>query len=88
MREDGASDVGLVYGRTLSFSSRGEEGETIFRYAGRDLPEGRLLRTLLNEGCIIPLVSAMVLKQAYWDVGGIPPEYTFAEDYYLFVAVA
>jgi hypothetical protein len=88
VREDGGGDVGLVYARTLSFSSRGEEGETVFRYAGRDLPEGWLLRTLLNEGCIIPLVSALVLKQAYWEVAGIPTEYTFAEDYYLFVAVA
>ena len=83
-----SSEVALVYARTASFSARGEEGETIFRYAGRDLPEGSILRALLLEGCIVPLVSAMVRRSAYWSVGGIPADYAFAEDYYLFAAVA
>lgn len=88
VEEDAGNDVGIVYARTLSFSARGEEGETIFRYTGRDLPEGRILHTLLTEGCVIQLVSAMVRRSTYWEVGGISPEYTFAEDYYLFAAIA
>ncbi len=88
VRDDGGDDVGLVYARTHSFSARGEEGETVYRYTGRDLPEGEILKTLLREGNVIPLVSAMVKASAFWEVGGIPPDYTFAEDYYLFVAIA
>ena len=80
--------LGLVYGRTLSFSARGEEGETVYRYRGRRLPEGRILEPLLTEGNLVPMVSAMVSKYAYDTVGGIPAHLTFAEDYWLFVAIA
>jgi hypothetical protein len=80
--------LGLVYARTQSFSSRGDEGEMIYRYIGRPLPEGRIIKVLLEEGCIIPLVSAMVRRSAWERVGIIPGHLRFAEDYWLFIAVA
>lgn len=85
---DASRGVGLVYGRTLSFSSKGDEGETVYRYQGRPLPEGQILRQLLLEGNLVPIVSAMISKRAYRTVGGIPNHFTFAEDYWLFVAIA
>lgn len=81
-------DAGLVYARTMSFSARGDEGETTYRYAGRPLPEGDILRPLLLEGNLVPIVSALLPRAAYDAVGGIPPHLTFAEDYWLFTAVA
>jgi glycosyltransferase involved in cell wall biosynthesis len=83
-----AADVGLVYARTLSFTSEGDQGETTYRYAGRPLPEGNLLRPLLLEGNLVPMVSAMVSREACEAVGAIPAHLTFAEDYWLFVAIA
>lgn len=88
LRQHGAAQVGLVYARTLSFSARGSEGETTYRYSGRTLPEGRIVRHLLLEGNLIPLVSALVSRDAIEAVGPIPAEFTFAEDYYLFTAIA
>jgi glycosyltransferase involved in cell wall biosynthesis len=87
-RVGSASDVGLVYARTISFSEHGDCGETTYRYAGRPLPEGWILRSLLMEGNVVPLVSAMVAREAYDAVGGIPGHLTFAEDYWLFTAIA
>jgi len=83
-----AGGVGLVYARTMSFSARGDEGETTWQYAGRPLPEGDVVEALLLEGNLVPIVSAMVSREAYDAVGGIPAHLTFAEDYALFVAVA
>ena len=88
LRQDDADGVGMVYARTMSFSRRGEEGETTYRYAGRPLPEGRILKPLLLEGNIVPIVSALVSRAAYDACGGIPAHLTFAEDYWLFVAIA
>ena len=85
---DGGDDVGLVYARTMSFSSRGDEGETTYRYEGRALPEGRILRQLLLEGNLVPIISALVSRAAFERFGPIPGRYTFAEDYWLFVAIA
>ncbi|MBI2800505.1 MAG: glycosyltransferase [Gammaproteobacteria bacterium] len=83
-----AGSVGIVYARTLSFSAHGAEGETTYRYAGRLLPEGKIVRQLLLEGNIVPIVSAMVSREAVDTVGPIPSEFTFAEDYFLFTAIA
>lgn len=85
---EAAAKVGLVYTRARSFSSRGDEGEMIFRYEGRPLPEGRILTVLLEEGSIIPLSSAMVRRRAWEAVRPIPAHLQFAEDYWLFAAIA
>jgi glycosyltransferase involved in cell wall biosynthesis len=85
---DTGGNVGMVYGRTLSFSSRGNEGETTYRYEGVDLPEGHILRPLLLEGNLVPLVSALVSREAFDRCGPIPARFTFAEEYWLFVSIA
>jgi glycosyltransferase involved in cell wall biosynthesis len=81
-------NIGLVYCRTRSFSTRGDEGDTTYRYKDRLLPEGDIRRQLLLEGNIIPLVSAMASRRAIDAVGPIPEHLTFAEDYWLFLAIA
>ncbi|MEW6676502.1 MAG: glycosyltransferase [Pseudomonadota bacterium] len=83
-----AGNVGLVYARTQSFSARGAEGETTYRYAGKLLPEGDILVPLLLEGNLVPIVSALVARRAWEAVRPIPAHLTFAEDYWLFVALA
>lgn len=88
LRDHRGGPVGIIYGRTLSFSARGAEGETIYRYTGRALPEGRIVRQMLVHGNLIPIQSAMVSRAAIEAVGPIPAEYTFAEDYYLFTSIA
>lgn len=80
--------VGLIYARTRTFSTDGDQGETVYRYTGRPLPEGNVVRPLLLEGNLIPAVSALISREALNAVGEIPSEFTFAEDYWLFLAVA
>lgn len=86
--EDRIGNVGMVYARTMSFTARGDSGETSYRYVGRPLPEGDILRALLLEGNIVPIASAMVSRAACNAVGSIPSHLTFAEDYWLFTAIA
>ncbi|HAC34684.1 MAG TPA: hypothetical protein DCF45_09230 [Gammaproteobacteria bacterium] len=86
---DADSDrTGLVYCRSRSFSKRGDEGETSYQFTGKQLPEGEVLEELLLQGNFIPLVSAMISRSAWLRVRPIPVEFTFAEDYWLFLAVA
>jgi len=82
------NNVGLVYTRTRSFSEQGDEGDTTYRYSNRALPEGFILQSMLSEGNLIPIVSAMISKEAITTVGPIPERLTFAEDYWLFTAIA
>ena len=82
------NSLGTVYCRARAFSSRGDEGECNYRYTGKPLPEGKILNNLLNEGNLILPVTAMVSRKAWDKVGGIPIQYRFAEDYYLFCAIA
>lgn len=88
LAQDDGKNVGLIYCRTRSFSARGDEGDTTYLYTGRPLPEGDILRSLLLEGNLVPIVSAMISRRAYDATGGIPIRFTFAEDYWLFVAIA
>jgi len=83
-----ALDIGLVYGRTESFSVRGSEGETVWQYQGKPLPEGRVVKALLQQGNLFPIVSVLISKAAWQQVRPIPSHLTFAEDYWLFVAIA
>jgi len=83
----------LVYCRTSVFlrdkgGNNVTQGETIPAYAGKALPSGVILPSLVLHGNIISMSSAMVNRQAYHEVGGVPEYYRFAEDYYLFCALA
>lgn len=90
-----SSDLGLVYGR-MNFliepdgsDTRIARGTRVDSSAGiRDvLPEGRIFHQLLQEN-FVPLVSALVLRDAYWSVGGIDSTLKQAEDFDLFVKIA
>jgi len=85
---DHLGGVGMVYARTMSFTARGDSGDAVYRYARRPLPEGNILEALLLEGNLVPIVSAMVSRAAWEAVGVMPPHLTFAEDYWLFTAIA
>jgi len=52
-----------------------------------NLPQGNIFKNLLEKN-IIPLVSAVFLKKAFNDVGGIPKFYQVCEDYYLFLGIS
>lgn len=81
-------DIGIVYSKALWFNDSGEEGELPYKYIGFDCPEGRIFEELLINDNFIPLSTALVLKDAYISVGGVPTRYIQSEDYYLFVAVS
>jgi glycosyltransferase involved in cell wall biosynthesis len=86
--EEESCETGLVYTRTVYFKDNGERGEVPQKYAGRNLPEGRILKPLLMENNFITLSSALVSREAYTAVGGFPHHYRYAEDYYLFSGIA
>ncbi len=81
-------NLGIVYGRALMFGTNVMESELVNTYNGSLLPEGYVLNDLLLAENFIPLVSAIVLKDAFIEVGGIPNDFFQAEDYYIFVAIA
>lgn len=88
INEEKDSNLGIVYGRVLYFKENGEKGELVKNYAGKRLPEGYILDELILKENFIPLLSAIVLKEAYIDMGGIPQDFEYAEDYYLFAAIS
>lgn len=89
----GDEAIGLIYGPAIMFrQEEGNEtksmiGEIPLGYAGRTLPSGRIFPELLMEN-FIPLVSALIRKEAFLQCGGIPPGYRQAEDYALFLSIA
>lgn len=88
IEEEKGNNLGLVYGRSIYFKQNGESGESAKNYNGKKLPEGSILENLLLEDNFIPILSTVILKEAYFSVGGIPPDYRQAEDYYIFVAIS
>lgn len=85
---DQNEDLGLVYGRTSYLGGPNHGRELAPKYQGKRLPEGQILEPLLMEGNFIPILSALIRRDCYWAVGGIPENFRQAEDYYLFAAIA
>ena len=80
--------VGLVYGRTVMFTTRGRERDYDHRHEFAPLPEGDIFLRLFTDSCFIAMSSAMLRRSAVTEAGGIPNEIRVIPDYYLFVAVA
>jgi len=82
-----SSAVGLVYGRTLAFDSKGcqRDYDTFHEFA--PLPEGNILAELVGCGCFVAMVSAMLRRSAVLEAGGIPDHIHIAPDYFLYLAV-
>ncbi len=80
--------VGIVYGRTLTFSTRGFERDYDHLHEFGPLPEGDIFTRLFTDSCFISMSSAMLRRSAIEQIGGIPNTVEIIPDYYLFVAVA
>lgn len=82
------TSVGIVYGRTVSFTANGAEKDYDHRHEFQPLPEGDIFTKLFTDSCFISMSSAMLRASALTEIGGIPQEIRVIPDYYLFAAVA
>ncbi len=90
-----SSDLGLVYGQCLVIKGDSEvktgwaKGQ--YKYSNKTnltvLPEGWVLQKLLRFN-FIPLLTAIVPREVYHEIGGISAHFEQAEDYELFVKIA
>jgi glycosyltransferase involved in cell wall biosynthesis len=81
------AEVGLVYGRTLSFYPDGSERDYDQFHEFEALPEGEIVTELLGKGCFIAMSSAMIRRSAVLKAGGIPAHIHITPDYFLYIAV-
>jgi len=83
-----APDVGLVYGRTVSFTPAGRKRDFDHRHEFAPLPEGPILKRLFIDACFIAMSSAMFRRSALEELGGIPPDIHVSPDYYMYLGVS
>ena len=81
-------NLGLVYSRALIKGDKYTGTEYAPQYLGKALPEGEILQDYLLGDNFIPLVSALIKRTVFHEVGGIPEHYKQSEDFYIFAAVA
>ena len=89
------SELGIVYGQCLVIKSGREnlsrwskmQNKYIKKTVLRILPEGYIFKKLIKFN-FIPLVTAIVNKSAYHEVGGVSSHFEHAEDYELFIKIA
>jgi glycosyltransferase involved in cell wall biosynthesis len=91
IRSEG-NNLGLVYGRALFFNSDlPPDVELAIKLSNSEgmiaLPEGDIFAKLLFDN-FVPLLSGLIKRNVFWEVGGINPEYRYAEDYAIFLAVS
>lgn len=88
-------ELGLVYGQCLVIKSgieiSSQWASRQYKYTKntvlKTLPEGRVFEKLLKLN-FIPLLTAVVNRVAYHEVGGLSAHFEQAEDYELFVKIA
>ncbi|MGC2110582.1 MAG: glycosyltransferase [Candidatus Korobacteraceae bacterium] len=81
--------VGLIYGRTVIFNARhGNLRDYDYAHEFTSLPEGDIFAQLFTDACFIAMSSAVVLRSAVEEMGGIPEAIEVAPDYYLYAAIA
>ncbi len=80
--------LGLVYARAKIMGGKYDGRELAAEYINKALPEGRILQEYLLSENFIPLLAALVRRDLFWEVGGIPPDFKQSEDFYLFAAIA
>jgi glycosyltransferase involved in cell wall biosynthesis len=81
-------DVGIVYGRTISFYPSGYRQDFDHRHEFEPLPEGALLELLFVDASFISMSSAMFRRSALDELGGIAPEINIIPDYYMYLGVS
>ena len=92
---DEGLDLGLVYGQCLVLNSSVEKssqwGNRQNKYIKNTilntLPEGRIFEKLLKFN-FVPMVTSVVSKITYHEVGGLSDHFEQAEDYELFVKIS
>jgi glycosyltransferase involved in cell wall biosynthesis len=87
--------LGMVYGQMLVL---GEDFDVSSKWLGRmsnyskktllkTLPEGRVFEKLLTLN-FIPMLTAIVKRELYFEVGGLSEHFEMSEDYELFVKIS
>jgi len=82
------TNIGLIYTRAKILGGRYNNREYAHEYIGRPLPEGNIIKEYLLSDNFIPLLSAIIRRDIYHQVGGIPEFYKQSEDFYIFSAIA
>ena len=80
-------EVGLIYGRTLTFYPSGRQHDYDAFHEFCPLPEGDILAELLSRGCFVAMSSAVLRRSAVLQTGGIPGHIRITPDYFLYLAV-
>jgi glycosyltransferase involved in cell wall biosynthesis len=81
-------EVGIVYGRTISFYPSGYRQDFDHRHEFEPLPEGALLERLFLDASFISMSSAMFRRSALEELGGIAPEINIIPDYYMYLGIS
>jgi GT2 family glycosyltransferase len=88
VRTDTACRIGMVYGRTVAFTSSGAQRDFDLAHEFALLPEGDIFIELFRKSCFIAMSSVMIRRRAFHEIGGIPSEFQLISDYHLFVGIA
>ena len=83
----GPSSVGLIYGRTVAFTSGGSQRDHDYLHEFGPLPEGDIQTELVGRGCFIAMSSALVRRSAALAAGAIPQFVRVTPDYFLYLSV-
>jgi len=86
------NSLGLIYGIRKWVVMESEMGTTFGKKFQNkslqtDLPNGKIFNRLLIKN-FVPLSSSLILKTAFFNVGGINNHLTYAEDYDLFLKIS
>ena len=82
-----ADGVGIIYGRTVMFQAGRKLGDYDYAHEFTLLPKGDIFAQLFADGCFIAMSSAVLLRSAVVEAGGIPDTIEVVPDYYLYVAL-
>ncbi|MCG8428776.1 MAG: glycosyltransferase [Chromatiales bacterium] len=84
----GEEDVGLIYGRTLTFGTGKDNIDYDHRHEYQALPEGDIFQQLFVDSCFIAISSTLFSRKAIESVDPIPVSISVSPDYYLYLAIA
>lgn len=89
IQQDRLGKLGMVYGRTMLLVESPEDERDFDRWHEfSPLPQGDIFRQLVQKPSFVALSSAILLRSAVIELGGIPESIKYCPDYYLFVQVA
>ncbi len=80
--------VGLVYGRTLSFDGSGRRQDFDHKHEYEPLPEGDIFERLFHEACFIAMSAILFRRSALQELGAVPEQVRMIPDYYMLLGVS